>query len=109
VDSASLLRLVSERTRHGILQELRQGERNVAALVQALQDEQTNVSHHLAVLRDAGLVAARRHGRMQFYRLAEAEVGRLLEQVDALADRLDQVAYSSKLGLPAAGGFSGYG
>lgn len=109
MDSAALLRLVSEATRHGLLQELRAGERNVAALVAATQGEQSNVSHHLGVLREAGLVAVRRFGRNQFYRLADPEVARLLEQVEALAGRLDQVAYTSRLGLPATPGFSGYG
>jgi len=109
VDSASLLRLVSEPTRHGLLALLRQGERSVGDLVAATADEQSNVSHHLAILRNAGLVAARRAGRSQVYRLADPEVAQLLDQVEALARRLDQVGYTSRLGLPAAPGFQGYG
>jgi ArsR family transcriptional regulator, zinc-responsive transcriptional repressor len=109
VDSLTLLRLVSEATRHGLLQELRGGERTVSALVSATQDEQSNVSHHLSVLRHAGIVAVRREGRSQHYRLADAEVARLLEQVEALAGRMEQVAYTTRLGLPVAPGFQGYG
>lgn len=109
MESAALLRLVSETTRHAILQALRGGERNVAALVEATAGEQSNVSHHLGVLREAGLVAVRRHGRNQFYRLADPEVGRLLEQVEAIAGRLDQVAYTSRLGISPTPGFLGYG
>ena len=109
MDSASLLRLVSERTRHAILSELRQGERAVGQLVTVLDDEQTNVSHHLATLRQANLVAVRKAGRQQFYRLSDPEVGRLLDQVETLAAKLDQVAYVSALGLPLQPTFHGYG
>jgi ArsR family transcriptional regulator, virulence genes transcriptional regulator len=109
MDAASLLRLVSEGTRHRILTELRGGERTVGDLVAALRDEQSNVSHHLATLREAGLVASRREGRTQRYRLADPEVGRVLEQVEALAARLDRLAYSSLLGLPSDPAFHGYG
>lgn len=109
MDAVALLRLVSEGTRHAILEELRKGERTVAELVAALADEQSNVSHHLATLRQAGLVVARRDGRNQRYRLADAEVAKVLEQVEALASRLEQLAYSASLGLPADPGFHGYG
>ena len=109
MDSAALLRLVSEETRHALLAALRGGERSVTTLVEELADEQSNVSHHLKVLRDAGLVASRRDGRAQLYRLADAEVGRVLDSVEQLADRLDRVAYTTRLGIPVDAGFHGYG
>jgi DNA-binding transcriptional ArsR family regulator len=109
MDAVALLRLVSEETRHAILDELRKGERTVSQLVAALQDEQSNVSHHLGTLRDAGLVAARRDGRHQRYRLADAEVAKVLAQVEALAGRLEELAYTASLGLPVDAGFHGYG
>ncbi|MES2153775.1 MAG: metalloregulator ArsR/SmtB family transcription factor [bacterium] len=109
MDSAALLRLISESTRHGLLKALRGGERTVGELVAALGDEQSNVSHHLATLRREGLVSARRAGRKQVYRLADAEVGRMLDQVDALATRLDHVAYTAALGIPTDPAFHGYG
>lgn len=109
MDSAALLRLISESTRHALLRNLREGERTVSQLVAAVQDEQSNVSHHLATLRREGIVAARKSGRTQVYRLADAEVGRMLDQVDAIAARLDRVAYSAALGLPADAAFHGYG
>lgn len=109
MDSAALLRLISESTRHALLKSLRGGERTVSELVAALHDEQSNVSHHLATLRREGLVAARRIGRKQVYRLADSEVGRMLDQVDALAARLDQVVYTTALGIPTDPAFHGYG
>ena len=109
MDAVELLRLVSEDTRHGILEALRAGEKTVSQLVAALEDEQSNVSHHLGTLRDAGLVLARREGRNQVYRLADAEVAKVLEQVQSLAARLEQLAYTSSLGLPIDASFHGYG
>jgi ArsR family transcriptional regulator len=109
MESAALLRLISERTRHGILLALRAGEQSVGQLVAELDDEQTNVSHHLSVLRRNGLVACRRAGRSQLYRLAAPEVARMLVEVEALAGKLDQVAYTTALGLPTDPAFHGYG
>lgn len=109
MDAVALLRLVSEETRHALLDELRKGERSVGQLVAALQDEQSNVSHHLGTLREAGLVACRRDGRHQHYRLADAEVAKVLEQVESLAARLEQLAYTTSLGLPVDAAFHGYG
>lgn len=109
VDAVALLRLISEGTRHALLEALRDGERSVGELVRELGDEQSNVSHHLGTLRDAGLVLARREGRNQLYRLADGEVAQVLAQVKALANRLEHVAYATTLGLPADAGFHGYG
>lgn len=109
MEPVSLLRLISEATRHAILARLRQGEQTVGELVVALADEQSNLSHHLADLRKAGLVTARRVGRTQRYRLSDAEVGHLLDQVEALAARLDHVGYTTSLGMPVASASTGYG
>lgn len=110
MDAVALLRLVSEETRHALLDELRKGgERTVGQLVDALGDEQSNVSHHLGTMRDAGLVLARRDGRNQLYRLADTELAKILEQVEALAARLEHLAYTASLGLPIDAGYHGYG
>jgi DNA-binding transcriptional ArsR family regulator len=111
VESGALLRLISEATRHAILARLRKEELTVGELVVALQDEQTNISHHLAVLRKAGLVTAQRRGRRQLYRISDPEVVRLLDQVNEVATRLDQVGYTASLGIPvgpAGPGLTGY-
>src|SRR3954451_12159046 len=56
-----------------ILLLLRSGERNVNALVQELGPRMTQptVSHHLGLLRVAGLVRPRREGKKVFYALQE--------------------------------------
>lgn len=45
------------------------GEANVSTLCDLLGTSQSNLSHHLRILRDAGLVVDRREGRYVLYRL----------------------------------------
>lgn len=44
-------------------------ERPVSDIVAALESEQPSVSKHLRVLKDVGLVRARREGRQMLYRV----------------------------------------
>ncbi len=48
--------------------------RSVSELTEALQVAQPTVSHHLAILRDAGLVELRRDGKQTFYTLNQERV-----------------------------------
>lgn len=59
---------VAEPRRREILDYLVARERPVGDIVVALRLEQPSVSKHLRVLRDVGLVHARRHGRQILYR-----------------------------------------
>lgn len=70
-DPAELFGALADRTRLRILNLLRGGERCVCDLVDTLGAPQPSVSRHLAVLRRAGLVRARREGAWMHYRLAE--------------------------------------
>jgi DNA-binding transcriptional ArsR family regulator len=64
---------VAEPRRRDILNYLALQERPVGDIVTALELEQPSVSKHLSVLRDVGLVKARREGRRILYRVnAEA-------------------------------------
>ena len=109
MDSAALLHLITEPTRHGLLDALRDRERTVGQLVEAVQGEQTNVSHHLRTLRDAGLVKARRDGRRRVYRLADPALEGLLAEAEDLSRRMERVAYFAGLELPTGPAFHGYG
>ncbi len=59
---------VAEPRRRDILIFLASGERSVSDIVDALELGQPSVSKHLKVLRDVGLVEARREGKQVFYR-----------------------------------------
>ena len=60
---------VAEPRRRQILDLLADGERPVNDLVEALSLAQPQVSKHLRVLREVGVVAVREDGRQRLYRL----------------------------------------
>ncbi len=68
---ASKLKVLSDPTRLAVLESLMDGPRNVGELMEELNVEQSLLSHHLAVLRDNGLVEATREGKTMIYQLPE--------------------------------------
>jgi len=74
---ARRFRTLGEPFRLRILQELEGGERSVNELVAALDGNQPNVSKHLQVLSDAGLVSRRREGTSVFYAISDPMVFKL--------------------------------
>ena len=67
-----MFRAFSDRTRLRILSLLRSGELCVCDLVRVIGAPQPKVSRHLAYLRKAGLVTARKQGLWMYYELAPA-------------------------------------
>ena len=84
---AKLFRGFADSSRLSILELLREGEKTVSELVSATGLSQSNVSNHLACLRDCGLVSARPEGRFTLYSLADDTVQELLAQADGLLQR----------------------
>ena len=83
--AAKLFRGFADPRRVAILTALLPGEMRVADLVEAVGGSQSNVSGHLACLRDCGLVVDRPGPRRQvFYRLSGPEVRGLLEAAERL-------------------------
>ncbi|MEP6679668.1 MAG: metalloregulator ArsR/SmtB family transcription factor [Betaproteobacteria bacterium] len=65
--------LLSERTRLKILHAICNAERSVSAIVAATGATQTNVSRHLALMHQAGVVSRRRDGNAVYYRVTDPE------------------------------------
>ena len=65
-----LFRALADRTRLRLLNLMGEDEVCVCFLVEALKLTQPKISRHLAYLRRAGLVAARREGKWMHYRLS---------------------------------------
>ena len=83
--AARLFRGFADPTRVAILQVLLDGERRVTDLVEMLGTSQSNVSGHLACLKECGLVVDRPGERRQvFYRLSGDEVVELLRSAERL-------------------------
>lgn len=76
---------VAEPRRREILNYLALQERPVGDIVATLGLEQPSVSKHLRVLRDVGLVRARRDGRRMFYRTNAGAIRPLHEWTSTFA------------------------
>jgi ArsR family transcriptional regulator, nickel/cobalt-responsive transcriptional repressor len=66
---ADMLQAIAEPNRIRIIECLRTGSKNVTELAKLMNVEIVNVSHHLGVLRTAGLVLDEKMGRFVVYSL----------------------------------------
>jgi ArsR family transcriptional regulator, arsenate/arsenite/antimonite-responsive transcriptional repressor len=83
-DLAKVFKLLSDETRLRVLLYLTQDhELHVRALCDMLAQSQPAVSHHLALLRVAGLIESRREGKHNFYRILPDRFETLLDTVFA--------------------------
>jgi DNA-binding transcriptional ArsR family regulator len=78
---------VAEPRRREILEYLAMQEREVGQIVVALRLEQPSVSKHLRVLREVGLVRARRNGRHMLYK-TDAQALRPLHEWTGFFEKL---------------------
>jgi DNA-binding transcriptional ArsR family regulator len=78
---ARRFRVLGEPMRIRILDRLRDGEATVQDLADALETSQQNVSKHLGVLHDAGIVNRRKAANHVHYAIADDSVLVLCEQV----------------------------
>lgn len=78
---AAYFQALSEPTRLQILNLLRQGERNVGEIAQACGFTSANISRHLSVLMQQGLVARESRGSAVYYSIADDSVYALCDLV----------------------------
>jgi DNA-binding transcriptional ArsR family regulator len=78
---ARRFRVIGEPMRIRILDHLRDGEASVQKLTHGLGASQQNVSKHLQVLLEAGIVGRRKVGNNALYSIADPSVFSLCEEV----------------------------
>jgi DNA-binding transcriptional ArsR family regulator len=78
---ARRFRTLGEPFRLRVLQQLEAGEKTVGELAERLEAGQPNVSKHLAILHDAGLISRRREGTSVVYAVSDPMVFKLCELV----------------------------
>ncbi len=78
---------LGDRTRREIVLRLSEGPRPVGELATFLPVSRSAVSQHLKVLKDAGLVEEQAAGTRRIYRLNEAGVVALRDQLDTFWNR----------------------
>lgn len=86
---AARFRCLGEPMRLKILRALEDGEETVGQLVTELKANQANISKHLKVLMDAGVVSRRPLGTAAYYSISDPIILKLCKTVcDGLADKL---------------------
>ena len=71
---AELFRIFGDSTRIKILFALFRGEKNVTQICEAIDMNQSAVSHQLKILKTSKLIAGRREGKSMIYSLADDHV-----------------------------------
>ncbi len=81
-----IFKAAADPSRLRILKLLREGELCVCEIMTALDRPQSSTSHHLSILKDAGLIKERKEGKWSHYRLADGAVIEMLNQARLLKD-----------------------
>ncbi|MEI6234704.1 MAG: metalloregulator ArsR/SmtB family transcription factor [Planctomycetota bacterium] len=70
INCATMLKYLADDTRLDVVRQLMRGPMHVGELNATLPVDQSLLSHHLKILRDAGIVTAQRDGKAVLYSLA---------------------------------------
>lgn len=79
---AKILKALAHPSRIFVVEELAKGERCVCELVEMIGDDFSTVSKHLALLKNAGLVASEKRGNNVYYSLRIKCLDQLLNCVE---------------------------
>ncbi|WP_456421706.1 ArsR/SmtB family transcription factor [Thermococcus sp.] len=80
-DVVKFLKVISNPLRLAILKLLRDQWLCVCLISEALEQDQTLISHHLRTLKSFGLIEERKEGRMRFYRARKDVIDEYLDRV----------------------------
>ncbi len=98
--AAELFKLLSTPMRLKILSCLRDGEQNVSYLLSTIDTTQPNMSQHLKVLYNAGVLGRRREGVQIIYRIIDE---RVIDLCRAVCMHVETKAITERFPLAAAG------
>ena len=98
---AGICQTLANPKRLEILNLLRDGERSVSDLAERMGLSPSNVSQHLTLLRQKGVVTARRDGLAVYYRIANRKIIRACDLMREVL--LEQLAAGGELAETAAG------
>jgi DNA-binding transcriptional ArsR family regulator len=90
---AARFRILGEPLRVRIIQELEAGEKTVSQLVEAVGSTQPNVSKHLRLMQEAGIIGRRQEGNLVYCYVSDESVLQLCDAVcTSLGERLSRDA-----------------
>ena len=81
---ADFLKGLAHPIRLQVIEYLKKGEASVGKLVQALGVEQSNLSRHLATLRDLGILEARQEKTTVYYSIHDHDIFKVLRPIAEL-------------------------
>ena len=86
---AEMCKVFSNSTRLEILNLLRDNEMSVTELIEKTKLSQANISQHLSIMKNKGVVVSNRKGKNIYYQLANSKIIRAFDIIRAfLMDRL---------------------
>ena len=83
---AEIFQAMSDPCRLKILTLLKEGELCACEIMIGLDRPQSSTSHHLSILKDAGLIKERKDGRWSRYRLSEGAIIEMLNMVKLMKE-----------------------
>ena len=87
---ASICQTLAHPKRLEAIDRLREAEMSVSDLASALEISQPNLSQHLSLMRQKGIVITRREGLNVYYRLASPKIGRACDLMrEVLVENLE--------------------
>jgi len=81
-----IFKALADINRLKIVKLLKEGELCACELTVALGNSQSTVSHHLSVLKNAGVIKERKEGKWSYFRLSDGAVIELLNQAKLLME-----------------------
>jgi DNA-binding transcriptional ArsR family regulator len=98
---AEISKTLAHPLRIAILHYLRDGEKTVNDLTQTLGASQSNISQHLALLRQRHIVKTRKEGSTVYYRVASPKISQACDMVrEVLLEQLNQKQEMAKTYTP---------
>jgi len=86
----AVFKALSDPTRREILRLLSHGEKTAGELAEGFDMTKPSMSHHFAVLKEAGLIISRREGQQIWYRINSTVAQDVIAWVMELVDRGDK-------------------
>lgn len=88
---AEISKTIAHPLRVAIIHYLKDGEKTVNELTQTLGASQSNISQHLAIMRQRQIVKTRKEGSTVYYRVASPKIGQACDMVrEVLLEQLNQ-------------------
>lgn len=95
---AEMLKTLGQSARLRILEFLKNAEKCVCEIMPAIEEQQSNTSRHLSIMKQAGLLVCRQQGKSVYYRVKDQRIFSLLKLLDEIIkQQIDEKAKMAAL------------